>query len=126
MARVWPQRHKGGTTKHNGTTTFKINADRFGKALLFLNVLLDVQYHTRCILPFEADDLQCRHILFIWLTFVHLYIRGLSKILGRNCRSEFPTPKQEQNFISIYGRKHVGSKVQPNNALTHVRRTSVL
>jgi len=44
-------------------TTFKINADRFGKALLFLNVVLYVQYHTRYMPPSEADGLQCRHIL---------------------------------------------------------------
>jgi len=44
----------------------------------------------------------------------------------QNVRSEFPIPKQGKNLMSIYVRKHVSCKVQPNNTLTHVRRTSVL
>jgi hypothetical protein len=78
----------GGATENNWMTTFKINADGFGKALLFLNVLLDVQYNTRYMPPSEADDLQCRHILVCsfdspsYMQIYRAYLKFLEETAG--------------------------------------------
>jgi hypothetical protein len=75
----------------------------------------------RCTLE-NVGTFWCVH-----LTHLHTCIfTGHIQNAWKKRRELVPHTKQGKNFMSVYVRKHVGCKVQPNNTLTHVRRTSIL
>lgn len=64
--------------------------------------------------------------VFMWLIFVHVYVRDLFNAWKKLQEWVSHTKTKEKKFVSMYVRKHVDFKVQPNNALTHIHRISVL